>query len=138
MTEAKYDPGYDDRPDSPCECGAVAVERQCDECGREGWMLECGHQQQPRPISADGHVMLCDECAECADNPLRNMMGRVNADGNVDVLTADGGEWVTRIDVDALYPIGSHLSTRWEHAAGITITPADAMRVGLEIEGCAD
>jgi hypothetical protein len=58
--------------------------------------------------------------------------GRVNEDGNVDVLHADGSA-ATRMDC-SVYPIGSDVSARYEHPAGITISQDDAKRIGLDIE----
>lgn len=49
--------------DHDCEhCSAKAHPVRCDECGREGWVTDCGHQTQPRDIAADGHHTYCDEC----------------------------------------------------------------------------
>lgn len=64
---------------------------------------------------------------------INNMFGRINAAGNVDVLFADSGEPVTRIDAN-VYPVGSDLSARYEHANGIELTVLDAKNLGLEIE----
>jgi len=58
--------------------------------------------------------------------------GRINEDGNVDVLHADGSA-ATRMDC-SVYPIGSDVSARYEHPAGITISQDDAKRIGLDIE----
>ena len=61
-----------------------------------------------------------------------DIFGRINNDGNVDVLTATDGEPVTRIDAD-VYPVGSNLSARYEHPTGITLTREDAVKIGVEI-----
>jgi len=58
--------------------------------------------------------------------------GRINESGNVDVLHADGSA-ATRMDC-SVYPIGSDVSARYEHPAGITISQDDAKRIGLDIE----
>ena len=58
--------------------------------------------------------------------------GRTNENGNVDVLHADGSA-ATRLDA-SVYPVGSDVSARYEHPAGIVLTRADADRLGLEIE----
>lgn len=55
----------DDRNESPCEhCGETARLISCDECGREGWVLNCGHMAQPRPIAADGSHTVCTDCCD--------------------------------------------------------------------------
>lgn len=61
------------------------------------------------------------------------IFGRINSDGNITVLNTDSGEPVTRIDSD-LYPVGSNVSSRYEHPAGIVLTRQDAEWIGLEIE----
>jgi hypothetical protein len=62
-----------------------------------------------------------------------DIFGRINEQGNVDVLTVDEGEAVTRLDA-SVYPVGSSLSTRYEHPEGIVITRDDADAIGIEIE----
>lgn len=69
-------------------------------------------------------------------NDSHKIFGRMNNTGNVDVLTVKDGERVTRItDRRLIYPVGSNLSTRQEHPAGIVLTLKDAREIGLEIEG---
>ena len=46
--------------------------------------------------------------------------GRVNHDGDVMVLHVEDGLPATRLDA-AVYPIGSALSARYEHPAGIVL-----------------
>jgi hypothetical protein len=62
------------------------------------------------------------------------IFGRINSDGNVDIMDSETGEAVTRLDAD-VYPIGSDLSARYEHPDGIVLAVADAETVGVEIEG---
>ena len=62
-----------------------------------------------------------------------SIFGRINAEGNVDILHVEDGYPVTRIDAD-IYPVGSDLSTRYEHPEGITLTKEDAEALGIEIE----
>ena len=64
---------------------------------------------------------------------INEMFGRVNAEGNVEVLFVESGELVTRID-ENFYPVGSDLSVRYEHPEGITLTMDDAKSLGLDIE----
>ncbi|HCT5330797.1 TPA: hypothetical protein OT047_003496 [Klebsiella pneumoniae] len=64
---------------------------------------------------------------------LSEVFGRVNSDGNVDLLDIETGEAVTRLDAN-LYPVNSQLSTRYEHARGIIITREDADKVGIDVE----
>lgn len=65
---------------------------------------------------------------------INEVFGRINEKGNVDVLYAEDGAQVTRLDVDGVYPVGSELSTRYDHAEGIVISVEDANRIGLTIE----
>lgn len=62
-----------------------------------------------------------------------NKFYRVNEDGNAQILTADEGDPVTRIDAD-VYPVGSDVSARYEHAEGIVLTITDAEKIGIESE----
>lgn len=43
-------------------------------------------------------------------------------------------ERATRLDVDGLYPVGSLLSTRYEHAEGVVLTLDQCKKIGIEIE----
>lgn len=61
-----------------------------------------------------------------------SFFGRLNEDGNVIVLH-ETGEAATRLDAN-VYPVGSQLSARNEHAAGIVLSREDAARLGLGIE----
>jgi hypothetical protein len=63
------------------------------------------------------------------------IFGRINASGNVDILHAEDGGPVTRVDdCITVYPVGSGLSTAYEHADGIALTVHDAKRLGISIE----
>ena len=66
-------------------------------------------------------------------NETGEIFGRINADGNVDVLYKDDGSAVTRLN-DAVYPIGSAFSTLHDHPEGIVISIADANNLGMDIE----
>lgn len=66
-------------------------------------------------------------------NNINTMFGRINANGDVEVFDFASGEAVTRIDAN-VYPVGSSLSARYEHASGITLTKYDADTMNLEIE----
>jgi hypothetical protein len=63
----------------------------------------------------------------------REIFGRINENGDVAVLYVESGEAVTRLDAN-VYPVGSTLSARYEHPAGIVISRSDAKRLGLYIE----
>lgn len=65
-----------------------------------------------------------------------NFFGRLNEDGDVDVLHAEDGADATIMDCRGVYPVGSDgsQSVRYEHADGIVISRADANRIGLRIE----
>ncbi len=66
-------------------------------------------------------------------NSDRPVFGRINATGTVDVLDVETGEAITRLAAD-VYPVGSPLSARYDHADGIALTVEDAERIGLDIE----
>lgn len=70
---------------------------------------------------------------QTTDTNGRPVFGRINPDGNVDVLDVETGEAITRLDI-SVYPVGSQFSARYDHPEGITLTRADAERIGLEIE----
>jgi hypothetical protein len=59
--------------------------------------------------------------------------GRLDEAGNVCTLHASDGLPATRLDA-SVYPVGSQLSARYEHAEGIVLERADADRHGIEIE----
>jgi hypothetical protein len=61
-----------------------------------------------------------------------SFFGRLNDDDDVIVLH-ETGEVATRLDVN-VYPVGSQLSARYEHAAGIVLTREDAAKLRFEIE----
>ena len=65
-------------------------------------------------------------------NAINTMFGRINDNGDVTVLEADGST-ATRIDAN-VYPVGSSTSARYEHPDGIELTVADAEKIGLLIE----
>ncbi|EBR8049979.1 hypothetical protein QF13_000174 [Salmonella enterica subsp. enterica] len=65
---------------------------------------------------------------------ISEVFGRINAEGNVDVLYVEDGSDVTRLDVDSVYPVGSEFGTRYDHPEGITLTREDAERIGIDIE----
>ena len=72
------------------------------------------------------------------------MFGRIREDGLVDVLDDRSGERVTQIpSATTVYPwtvdaagdaSESDTSCAYEHAAGIVLGEADALRLGLQIE----
>lgn len=65
---------------------------------------------------------------------LNEVFGRMNDNGNVDILYINDGDRVTRLNVDGVYPVDSSLSTRYEHASGIILTVEDAKSLNIEIE----
>ncbi|EAN2420134.1 hypothetical protein GUO57_004335 [Salmonella enterica] len=65
---------------------------------------------------------------------ISEIFGRVNSEGNVAILYVEDGSAVTRLDVDGVYPVGSDLGTRYDHAAGIILSRTDAERLGIDIE----
>lgn len=60
------------------------------------------------------------------------MFYRVNENGDAAIFH-DDGENVTKIDA-SVYPVDSDLSARYEHAGGITLTVADAEKIGIKAE----
>ncbi|ECB1778533.1 hypothetical protein EU837_01980 [Salmonella enterica subsp. enterica serovar Kibi] len=64
---------------------------------------------------------------------ISEVFGRINAEGNVDVLYVEDGSDVTRLDAD-VFPVGSNFGTRYDHPEGITLTREDADRIGIDIE----
>lgn len=52
------------------KCGEPAEFRTCHECGKEAWIIDCGHYDQPRPIASgrkdgsEGYLTFCEDCAE--------------------------------------------------------------------------
>lgn len=57
------------------------------------------------------------------------MFYRIDTNGNAQIFNEDGTP-ATRIDAN-VYPVGSTLSARYEHADGITLTVADAESIGI-------
>ncbi|AKF89466.1 hypothetical protein E4898_02155 [Salmonella enterica subsp. enterica serovar Anatum] len=64
---------------------------------------------------------------------INEVFGRINSEGNVDILFADSGESVTRLDAN-VFPVGSDFGARYDHPEGITLTRADAESLGIDIE----
>ena len=62
-----------------------------------------------------------------------SMFYRLNEDGNAVILYMADGVAVTRLDAN-VYPVGSDLSARYEHAEGITLTIDDARSLGIPHE----
>lgn len=62
------------------------------------------------------------------------VFGRRRTDGNIDVLDVESGERATTLDRDGVYPVGSDLGAKYEHAAGIVLTPDQCEELGIEIE----
>ncbi|HBC0038432.1 TPA: hypothetical protein JGA48_002659 [Salmonella enterica] len=64
---------------------------------------------------------------------ISEVFGRINSEGNVDILFTDSGESVTRLDAN-VFPVNSELGARYDHPEGIELTISDAKRIGIEIE----
>ena len=63
-----------------------------------------------------------------------NYFARKNEDGNYSILHADGTP-VTRIkNIAGLYPVGSDMSSQYEHPDGIVLTFADVVQLAINIE----
>jgi len=65
-------------------------------------------------------------------NALNTVFGRTNENGDV-VVFDESGEVCTRLDAN-VYPVGSQLSARYEHAEGIVISAADATKLGIALD----
>jgi len=62
-----------------------------------------------------------------------DVFGRINEDGNVNVLYAECGTAVTRLN-ESVWPVGSEFGARYDHPGGIVLTLDDARKIGLTIE----
>jgi hypothetical protein len=62
------------QPDEVCpDCGSASALRQCCACGRQGYVIDCGHYAQPRPLAAgraDGSRLWETYCTACATEAL--------------------------------------------------------------------
>lgn len=61
------------------------------------------------------------------------IFGRINGNGNVDLLHWETGEAVTRFE--GCWPLNSELSGAHEHPDGIELSKKDAESCEIEIEG---
>jgi len=91
--------------------------------------LECLHRTGDDACSYGASVE-----ASGPENKITEMFGRINDDGDVVMMHAESGELVTRYADLLLWPVGSHLSSHYEHPRGIAITLDVANAIGLEIE----
>lgn len=64
VLSAGYPVGLDNQDDHCPDCGVSAEYRYCDNCPNAGYVIDCGHYAQPRPIASVGHKMLCTRCAK--------------------------------------------------------------------------
>lgn len=60
------------------------------------------------------------------------MFYRINENGDAAIFH-DSGEAATKIDAN-VYPVGSDLSARYEHAEGVVLTIDDAKKIGIDAE----
>ena len=65
---------------------------------------------------------------------LNEVFGRINNDGNVDILDINDGDRVTRLNVDGIYPVNSLLSTKYEHTHGIILLMDQCKTLNIAIE----
>ena len=61
------------------------------------------------------------------------IFARNRDDGNFDILETEDGDRITRLDLNE-YPVGSQLSSRYEHPAGIIFTLEQVLKNSIEIE----
>ena len=64
---------------------------------------------------------------------LQGIYGKLDGDGNVDILYSIDGISVNTLDT-TLCPVGSVQSCRYYHAEGIKLSRADAELLGVEVE----
>ncbi len=62
-----------------------------------------------------------------------DIFGRITDSGDVALFHREDGADVTSLD-ENIYPVGSELSTRYEHPKGIILSADDAEKLGIEIE----
>lgn len=60
----------------------------------------------------------------------KTIFGRITESGDVAILDVKDGSAITRLDVN-LYPVGSSVSTRYEHPEGIVLSKDDAVKAGI-------
>ena len=60
---------------------------------------------------------------------MKNLFGRVTETGDIAILHVEDGSAVRRIEAN-IYPVGSTLSTRYEHPEGIILSRQDAELIG--------
>lgn len=66
---------------------------------------------------------------------LDEVFGKINENGNVDILYKNSGESVTRLETEkSIYPCNSSLSIRYEHINGIQLTVEQCNSLNIEIE----
>ena len=61
------------------------------------------------------------------------IFGRINVEGNVVILYTESGEADTQLD-SGFHPVGSQVSTRYEHPAGIILSRFDADTAEISLE----
>ena len=64
---------------------------------------------------------------------MKKFFYRLNEEGNA-VIFHETGEAATKLGGPAIYPIGSLLSTHYEHPEGIILSVEDAEKLGVEEE----
>ncbi|WP_259469188.1 hypothetical protein [Salmonella enterica] len=64
---------------------------------------------------------------------LNQVFGRINEEGNVDILEIEEGYHVNRLNAN-VFPVDSETGARYDHPEGITLTLEDAKKLGIEIE----
>jgi hypothetical protein len=53
---------HDDGEDPCPHCGVEPEIRTCEYCGCQARIIDCGHMDQPRPISSWSGRNYCDDC----------------------------------------------------------------------------
>lgn len=65
---------------------------------------------------------------------LNEIFGRIDETGNAIILYINDGDFVTSIDVDGLYPVGSQFGCHYCHARGIHLTIEQCKKLKIDVE----
>lgn len=68
---------------------------------------------------------------------VSTVFARRNDSGNFSILDNESGHPATRLDA-SVYPVGSDLGCRYEHAKGIVLTREDVIAAGIDFENPSD
>jgi len=81
----------------------------------------------------DGHWVETNQDDHAVVDIPRSVSAFLRDDGNYNIID-DNLEACTEMDIDGIYPVGSELSTRYEHADGIVLSASDVKQLNIYIE----